>query len=433
MRLTPSRILMLSLITASPVAAHAATAEQVTAAVRQVTPAVIAWRRDIHEHPELGNREFRTSAVIARELQRLGVEVRKGVAGTGVVGVLRGARAGRTIALRADMDALPVKEATGLPFASKVTTSYGGATVPVMHACGHDAHVAMLLGAARVLAGMRSEIAGTVLFVFQPAEEGPPAGEEGGAPRMMKEGVFADPRPDAVFGIHIYPDNSGTLRFRPGPLMAAPDSIAIKLKGRQTHGALPWLGVDIISLGAEIVQAMNQLAARQVDPTSAPTIITLATIHAGNRGNIIPEDLEMTGTLRTFDPKERAQTIHKITDRVNALAKTYGATAQVSISEEGLVNRNDPALTRALTPALFRAAGEQNVVADAPVLTGSEDFPYFTQDIPGLYVLLGARPPGISAAKAAPNHSPRFDIDEAAMSVGVAAHVNVALDFLQGR
>lgn len=297
--------------------------------VNSVESKVIAWRRDFHANPELGNRETRTAAIVARHLKALGIETRAGIAHHGVVGVLRGSKPGPVIALRADMDALPVEERTGLPFASKVRGVYNGRDVPVAHACGHDGHTAMLMGAAEVLAAMRNELAGMIVFLFQPAEEGPPEGEEGGAELMVKQGAMKDPKPQAVFGIHLMSGQSGEIRFRPKGFLAAADRIKIKLIGKQTHGSQPWAGIDITSLGADVVQAMNQIAARQVDLQGAPHVITIATINAGIRHNIIPETLEMTGTLRTFDPKNRELIITKVKSTVDHLAAAYGAKAEV--------------------------------------------------------------------------------------------------------
>ncbi|WP_309092968.1 amidohydrolase, partial [Phenylobacterium sp.] len=277
----------------------------VFAAAQKVQPKVVAWRRDIHQHPELGNNEVRTAKLVADHLKKLGIEVRTGVAKTGVVGVLKGGKPGPVVALRADMDALPVTEQTGLPFASKVRTTFNGQETGVMHACGHDAHVAILMGAAEILAGMRDQISGTVVFVFQPAEEGPPVGEEGGAPLMVKQGVLENPKVDAIFGLHVVPGEAGQLLWRPGPMMAASDRYEIKLKGKQTHGANPWAGIDIASMQAEIVLAFNQIAARQINVTRTPTILTVATVHGGVRYNIIPDDFTLAGTLRTFDPNLR--------------------------------------------------------------------------------------------------------------------------------
>ena len=396
----------------------------VFAAAQKVQPKVVAWRRDIHQHPELGNQEVRTAKLVADHLKKLGIEVRTGVAKTGVVGVLKGGKPGPVVALRADMDGLPVTEQTGLPFASKVRTTFNGQETGVMHACGHDAHVAILMGAAEILAGMREQIPGTVVFVFQPAEEGPPAGEEGGAPLMVKQGVLENPKVDAIFGLHVVPGDPGQLLWRPGPMMAASDRYEIKLKGKQTHGANPWSGIDIASMQAEIVLAFNQLAARQINVTRTPTILTVATVHGGVRYNIIPDDFTLAGTLRTFDPELRKQIMAKAEATVESIAARYGGKGQIEWGTPNPVTTNDPALTARIKPTLARAAGGR-IKDDIDYITGAEDFSYYQQKVPGLfYDLTIGNPPGV-------NHSPFFDVvDEGAMEVGVRAQVLTALDFL---
>lgn len=415
-------------------AAFAADAEMVAAKAAAVEPKVIAWRRDIHQNPELGNAEVRTAKLVAKELKRLGLEVRTGVGKTGVVGVLKGGKPGDVVALRADMDALPVEEKTGLPFASKAKGTYEGQTVPVMHACGHDSHVAMLLGAAEALASMRADIPGTVVFLFQPAEEGPPPGEEGGAALMLKEGAFDGPTPSAVFGLHVTPGDSGVLYSRSGPFFAASDKITIELAGRQTHGARPWSGVDITALTAEVITAVNQIAARQLDVSSSPTVITIATLHGGVRHNIIPEEMTLTGTLRTFTKERREEVIEKMTKRVTAIAESYGAKADVTVGDSYPMTRNDPGLTAFALPSLEKAAGgPDKLVTDADLVMGAEDFSHFANRVPGVYIQLGARPPNVDPETAPVNHSPFFTIDEAAMKTGVRAHVQFALDYLESK
>ncbi len=398
----------------------------VFAKAKAVQPKVVAWRRDIHEHPELGNNEVRTAALVAAHLKKLGIEVRTGVAKTGVVGVLKGGRPGGVVALRADMDALPVVEQTGVPFASKVKATYNGAEVGVMHACGHDAHVAILMGAAEVLASMKDQIPGTVVFLFQPAEEGPPAGEEGGAPLMIKEGALANPAPSAVFGLHVIPGEPGSLVWRSGPMMAASDGYEIKLKGKQTHGANPSAGIDIASMQAEIVLAFNQIAARQINVTRTPTILTVATVHGGVRGNIIPDDMTLSGTLRTFDPALRKDIIARIEKTVESIATRYGGKGEVVWNTPNPVTSNDPALTAKMKPTLGRAA-QGKIKDDIDFITGAEDFSYYQQKIPGLFYDLGIGfPKGV-------NHSPFFNVmDEGAMEVGVRAQALTALDYLAG-
>ncbi len=335
-------------------------------AAKALQPKVVAWRRDIHEHPELGNSEVRTAKLVADHLRSLGIEVRTGVAKTGVVGVLKGGKPGGVVALRADMDGLPVKEDTGVPFASKVTATYNGATVSVAHASGHDAHVAILMGAAEVLAKMKDQIPGTVVFLFQPAEEGPPVGEEGGAPLMIKEGALDNPKVDAVFGLHVVPGEPGSLMWRPGPMMAASDRWQIKLKGRQTHGANPWSGIDIASMQAEIVLAFNQIAARQINVTRTPTILTVATVHGGVRYNIIPDDFELSGTLRTFDPELRKDIIARAEKAVESIAARYGGSGRMEWGNPNPVTSNDPALTAKMKTTLSRAAKGRTTSTSSP-------------------------------------------------------------------
>jgi len=427
-----THLLAAALVAAVGSPAAAQPADPVATAARALQPKVVAWRRDIHRHPELGNRETRTAKLVAEHLRKLGMEVRTGIGKTGVVGILKGGQPGRVVALRADMDALPVEEKTGLPFASKATSTYMGRTVPVMHACGHDSHVAMLMGAAELLAGMRRDIPGTVMFVFQPAEEGPPPGEKGGASLMMEEGVFKDPTPSAVFGMHVMPGDAGKFYYRPEGFYASAERIEIKLKGRQTHGARPWSGIDVVALGADVVGAVNQIAARQIDVSDTPTVITIATMNAGVRHNIIPEEMVMTGTLRTFSKERRDDVVQRVTRAVTKLAESYGATGEVSFNDPYPVTYNDPALSKAVLPSLVKAAGGEAMVdADAQVVTGSEDFPQFTRNIPGVYVQLGARPAGLDPKTAPVNHSPFFDIDERAMEAGVRAHAHLALDYLR--
>ncbi|RAK69274.1 amidohydrolase [Phenylobacterium kunshanense] len=394
------------------------------AAAKKIQPKVVEWRRDIHEHPELGNNEVRTAKLVAEHLKKLGIEVRTGVGKTGVVGVLKGGRPGGVVALRADMDGLPVQEQTGAPFASKVTTTYNGQTVHVAHACGHDAHVAILMGAAEVLAGMRDKIPGTVVFVFQPAEEGPPVGEEGGAPLMIKEGALKNPAPAAIFGLHVVPGEVGQLTWRPGPMMAASDRYEIKLKGKQTHGANPWSGIDIASMQAEVVLAFNQIAARQINVTRTPTILTVATVHGGVRYNIIPDDFTLAGTLRTFDPELRKDVMARAEKAVKGIAERYGGSGQIEWGTPNPVTSNDPALTAKMKPTLSRAAGGK-IKDDIDYITGAEDFSYYQREIPGLFYDLGIGfPKGV-------NHSPFFNVmDESALEVGVRAQALTALDYL---
>lgn len=402
------------------------------AAFTAVEPRVIAWRRDIHEHPELSNREFRTAKKVAEHLQSLDFDsVETGIAHTGVVGTLKGARPGPTIALRADMDGLPVKEQTGLPFASEATGEYRGEEVPVMHACGHDTHVAMLMGAAEVLAKNRDQLAGTVKFFFQPAEEGAPPGEKGGASLMIEEGVLDGPgAPEAIFGLHAWPVPAGTINYRPGSFMAASDELYIDIEGRQTHGSAPWMGVDPIHVAAQIMNALQAIPSRHIDITKGPAVITIGSIHGGVRGNIIPDGVEMMGTIRTFDVGEREELHARLRKTVTGIAEAAGATATVNIKPYAPVTGNDPELLQKMMPTLEWAAGEDKVVQH-PLITGAEDFAHFQKRIPGLYLMLGVNEEGVPAGEAPSNHSPMFNANEDTLIVGVRALVGLALDYAE--
>ena len=408
-------------------------AADVAAATEAVSPRLIEWRRHLHQNPELGFAEVNTAAYIAERLTAMGLEVRTGVGKTGVVAILRGGLPGEhVVALRSDMDALPVLEATGEPFASTATGTYQGATVPVAHACGHDAHMAMLLGAAEVLSGMKDRIPGTVVFIFQPAEEGAPPGEPlGGAALMIKEGVLKEPKVEAIFGIHIVPGKTGTLFYKPQGFMAASDRIDIVLHGRQTHGAWPWRGVDVIAVASQVVQTINTLTARTLDPTTTPTVFTISTINAGVRYNIIPDEATMSGTLRTFDIASRDDLVKRAEAAVDHVAEIYGATADFSIRQNAALTYNDPALSTWLAPVLGEAAGPENVNPASPATTVAEDFSYFQGEIPGVFYHLGGTLKGQDPATAAPNHSPGFNVDESVLPVGVRAHVMTAMRFLQ--
>ena len=403
----------------------------IDARIDDIEPQVVAWRRDIHEHPELGNRETRTAALVAEHLRALGMDVRTGVAATGVIGVLRGGRPGPVVALRSELDALPVHEQTGLPFASTVQAPYNGGTTYVAHACGHDMHIAMLMGAAEVLASMRERIPGTIVFVFQPSEEGPPAGETGGAARVLAEGGLDDPAPSAIFGLHVVPGVPGSIFYRPAGFMAAADEFSIALTGKQSHGAWPWLGVDVISLGSAIVADFNRLAARTVDVTATPTVLSVTSIQGGARWNIIPENAAMAGTLRTFDPEQRLEMHGRMESTVQNLAESYGAKAKLEFTEHGVVTYNDPALTAWALPAMTEAAGAGHVdAAHAPTMV-SEDFSYYQEKIPGLFVHLGANQDGADPATAPANHSPLFSPNERVLPLGVRAHAVFAIRYLE--
>lgn len=431
-RLIAASSLALGLVFAAGQACAQVPLARVEAAVEQINPRVIEWRRDLHANPELGFAETRTAGVVADHLRALGLEVRTGVGRTGVVGILRGGKPGRTVALRADMDALPVLEATGLPFASTATGTYMGQTVPVAHACGHDAHVAMLMGAAEVLAGMKADIAGTIVFIFQPAEEGAPPGEpKGGAALMIEEGALRDPRPDAIFGLHVVPGRPGTIFYRPQGFMAASDRVDIVLHGRQTHGAWPWKGVDVIAASADVIQTINTLTARTIDPTTTPTVFTIATLDAGVRYNIIPDTATLSGTLRTFDIAQRDDLVRRAEAAVGNVAENYGATAEFSVRQNAALVFNNEALSAWLAPALTEAAGEGNVNPATPATTVAEDFSYLSQEVPGVFYHLGGSPDGVDPATAPPNHSPAFNVNEAVLPLGVKAHVLSAIRFLE--
>jgi amidohydrolase len=392
---------------------------------------VIAWRRDVHEHPELSNREFRTARLVADHLRTLGMEVHTGIAVTGVTGVLRGGRDGPVVALRADMDALPVTEQTGLPFASTATDEFHGDEVGVMHACGHDAHVGIMMGVAQILAAMRDELPGTVKFIFQPAEEGAYPARTWGAKMMVEEGVLKDPRPDAIFGLHVWAASpAGSIGFRAGPTMASADYLRITVKGRQTHAAAPWMGVDPIVVASQIVLALQTIPSRQINVLEAPSIVSIGTIKGGQRNNIIPDSVEMTGTIRAFDPVIREKLHEKVRRTAVRIAESAGAEADVTIGIGYPTTVNDPALTKLMAPTLRRVAGPGQYYSN-PLVTGAEDFSYYQEVIPGLYFFLGITTDDEHLKSAAFNHSPLFTIDESALLVGVRALSHLAIDFLQ--
>jgi amidohydrolase len=402
--------------------------ERLDKAAAQVESKVIACRRDIHQNPELGNREFRTSKLVADRLRELGIETRTPVAHTGVVGILKGGKPGRVVALRADMDALPVSEQVDVPFASKARTTYNGQDVGVMHACGHDAHVAILLGVAETLAGVRDQIPGTVVFLFQPAEEGAPDGEEGGAELMVKEGALDNPKVDAVFGLHVtsrFP--VGEIAYTPGAEMAAVDSFRIKVHGKQTHGAYPWLGVDPIVVASQIVLALQTIPSRQLDVSLAPSVVTVGAIHGGVRNNIIPDDVEMIGTIRSLDAKMREQLHSRIKRTAQDIAASAGATADVRIDTGYPITYNDPKLTERMAPTFRRLTNNVEIVR--PTL-GAEDFSFYQQKVPGVFFWLGTRPKNQTPEEAASNHSPLFYVDESGLLLGVRALAHVAVDYL---
>lgn len=400
--------------------------------------AVIAWRRDLHQHPELGNREFRTAEIVALHLKALGLdEVRTGVAHTGVVGLLKGALPGPVVALRADMDGLPVSEEVDLPFASKARGHWNGEEVGVMHACGHDCHVAILMGVAQILAGLRAQLRGSVKFIFQPAEEMPPEGEDGGAKMMIAEGALEKPTPQAIFGLHVTSRlPTGVVGYRPGPTMASSDTLKITVLGRQTHGAAPWAGVDPIVTAAQVVLGLQTVVSRTIDLTEEPAVVTLGTIRGGVRQNIIPDKVEMTGTIRTFNEGMRDDIHERVTTLAEAVSRGSRAGCQVCIAKNYPVTINDPVLTEMMVPTMQRVADTDPVKGSlmlVPKVTGSEDFSFFQRVVPGLFVFLGVTPAGVDPKKAAPNHSPRFYADEAGLMLGVRTLAHLACDYLEAK
>jgi amidohydrolase len=401
--------------------------------VSSIEGRLIAWRRDIHQHPELGDQETRTSGLVADHLRSLGLEVRTGVARTGVFAVLKGAKPGPTVALRADMDALPVKEPKGLPFASQAKAQYLGKEVDVMHACGHDTHTAILMAVAEVLTSLKDQLPGTVQFIFQPAEEGsslypPGSGQISGAELMVKEGIFAKIKPDAVFGLHVLPGKSGEIAYRPGAILASSDGFEIKVTGKQGHGGMPWQTIDPITTSAQIVNGLQTIVSRKVDLTASPAVVTIGTINGGTRANIVPETVEMTGTIRTYDEGIRTQVHDDIATVAGKIAESAGAKAEVSISHGYDTTVNNEELTRRMLPVLERAA-DGRIRRSLPV-GASEDFSVFAQEAPGLFVFLGITPEGQDPTKAAPNHSPNFFVDEGALVVGARTMASLAVNYL---
>jgi amidohydrolase len=401
-------------------------------ALKALEPQLLAWRRDLHQHPELGNREFRTAGIVAEHLRKLGLdEVRTGVAHTGVVGLLKGALPGPVVALRADMDALPVTEQVDVPFVSKARTQYNGEEVGVMHACGHDTHVAILMAVAQVLASARAQLRGSVKFIFQPAEEGPPDGERGGAELMIEEGALKNPEPDVILGLHVTSMlPTGVIGLRAGPLMASADEFRIKVKGRQTHGAVPWRGVDPIVTAAQVVLGLQTIVSRQIDLTHEPAVLTVGTIKGGVRNNIIPDEVNMTGTVRTFDEAMRAEIHARIEGTVKGIAQAARAECEVCIKQGYDVTINDSQLTESMLPSLRRVAGEAQVKIVSKI-TGSEDFSCFQQVVPGLFFFLGVTPTDRDADKADANHSPRFYVDETGLLLGARALAQLTCDWLE--
>lgn len=402
---------------------------EVDAAATRILPKVIEWRRHLHQYPELSNRETKTAKYVEEHLRRIGLEVRTGIAKTGVVGILKGALPGATVGLRADMDGLPVTERNRLPYASKETAEYNGQTVGVMHACGHDTHVAMLLGAAEVLSAMKNKLRGTVVFIFQPAEEGAPAGEQGGAELMVKEGVMDNPKIDAIFGIHINSQTEiGKIKYKSGAMMAAADWFTIRVKGKQTHGAYPWSGIDPVAASAQIINGLQMIVSRQSELTKAPVVITVGKIQGGVRENIIPEELVMAGTIRTLDDAMQKDVHARVKHTAEKIAESIGATATVEIETKTLVTYNSPELVRQMLPSLEKSVGKENLM-ETEWVTGAEDFSYYRLKAPAFFFQVGGMPAGKTPSEAAPHHTPDFIIDDSRLDVGVKAFANLVLDF----
>ena len=396
----------------------------------EIEARVIEWRRDFHQNPELGNREYNTGVKIADHLKSLGIKVQYPVAKTGVVGILEGVKPGPVIALRADMDALPVTERNSLPFASKVKTIFNGQETGVMHACGHDAHVSIMMAVADILAKNKSELKGTIKFLFQPSEEGPPQGEEGGASLMIKEGVLENPKVDVVFGLHmlsLLP--TGQLGYRSEGIMAAEDGLKIKVTGLGAHGATPWDSKDPIMIGTQIISGLQTIVSRQTDLTKAPAVITIGSFHSGNRGNIIPEVAEMQGTIRSFDIGMQKTLHEKIKLTAEKIAESTGAKAEVEIEIGSPVTYNDPTLTTMMAPSLQRTVGISNAIVVAPT-TLAEDFSFFQEKVPGLFFFVGAYPSDMKLTNPPVHHTADFMMDEKSFVTGVKAMLNLTVDYM---
>lgn len=392
---------------------------------------VVAWRRDFHQNPELGNREFKTAEKVAAHLKSLGIEVKMGVGKTGVVGILKGGKPGPVVALRADMDGLPVKERVEIPFASKAIGEYNGQPVSVMHACGHDTHVAILMGTAEILAGMQKDLKGTVKFIFQPAEEGAPEGEEGGAALMVKEGVLDNPKVDVIFGLHINAQTEiGKIRYRPGGTMASSDWFKIKIKGKQTHGASPWQGVDPIVTASQVIMGLQTIISRNAPINESAAVVTVGQINGGVRSNIIPEEVNMNGTIRTLDPAVQDMIHARIAQIATNIAQSAGATAEVKITKMCPITFNDVALTDKMVPTLEGVAGKENVTITAAA-TGAEDFAFYQQKVPGLFFFLGGAPKGKAEKDTAPHHTPDFYIDEGGFVLGMKSMASLVVDYME--
>ncbi len=424
---------LISIATAGQAVAQSKiTPASISTAANKIEQKVIAWRHDFHEHPELGNREVRTAEIIAKHLQSLGLEVKTKVGVTGVVGILKGGKPGPVVALRADMDALPVEEKNNLPYRSKARGVYNGVETPVMHACGHDGHVAILMGVAEILTGIKKDLKGTVKFIFQPAEEGAPFGEEGGAKLMVKEGVLDNPKVDVIFGLHLESAlEVGKIAYRPGGIMAGAADMKITILGKPSHGAEPWLSVDPVLVSAQIMYGLQTIVSRNVMLTENPAVVTIGAINGGNRSNIIPEKVEMLGTVRTLSNRDEELVFRRVKEIVTKTAEAAGATANVELpySTYYPITANNETLTATMLPTLQKSAGRENVIL-TPAVTGAEDFSYFSQEVPGLYFFVGGMPNGHDPKTAAPHHTPQFIIDDRAFTTGVKAMCNLVVDYL---
>jgi amidohydrolase len=429
--MSPNTYRLTSLALVAATFALPATAADIEAVIKSVDPKVVVWRRDFHQHPELSNREVRTAKLVAEHLRRLGLAVETGIARTGVVAALDTGRPGPTIALRADMDALPVVERTDVPFRSTARSNYRGEEVGVMHACGHDAHTAVLMGVAETLVRAKAALRGKVLFVFQPAEEGAPPGETGGASVMLEEGIFEKHRPEVTFGWHAWASlNTGIIGYRSGPFMAGSQQWRAVVAGKQTHGSRPWQGRDPIVVAAQIVTALQTVVSRELDITQVPAVVSVGAIKGGVRNNIIPDSVEMIGTVRTFDARQKQQVYDAMKRIIENTAEASGTTATFEFEAyHNPVTFNDPKLTARVLPSLRAVAGEEEV-REIPLITGAEDFAYYAQKVPSFFFMVGVTPGGTHVADAPANHSPLFYLDETALPIATRAMVAVAVDYL---
>ena len=432
--LKPLTLAVLLVIAGRPSAAqNAALSTEIQSRIAAIEPKIVAWRRDIHQNPELGNRETRTAKLVADHLKSLGIDVQTGVAHTGVVGILRGGKPGPVVLLRADMDGLPVTERVNIPFASKARSTYNGQEVGVMHACGHDTHVAILMGTAEILAGMKNDLPGTVKFMFQPAEEGPPQGEEGGAELMVKQGILTNPAVDVAFALHI--DAKGEVNhiyYTPGGMAASSDDFRMVVKGKSTHGAAPWNGVDPVVTSAHIITALQTVVSRNMEITQNPAVITVGKIQGGVRNNIVPEQVEMIGTIRALHPGDRKKLHDRLRQIATNVAESMGATVEIAIGENTHypVTFNNEALTAGMLPALRAAAGADKVHLVKPE-TGAEDFSFVAEKVPGFYISLGGRPANVPESQAADHHTPDFYVDDSGLDVGVRALTAMTLHYMR--